>query len=272
MQDTTDTILTLWDGWWTKTKHRSPVTMRNYRIAIRPLLVANPELTLTIVKLWVAEAEGVETRRFRARVARAFCQWASSDDGIAADYEWWKKITLPDVLPPTAQPTVQPAEAKAALLRCGSVRDKAIVAVLWSTGVRVSELCRMRIEDLHLSEGMLRIPSPSKRGMPRLVNLDEAAVKVLVRLLRGDIRTEGPLWNGTKGALTESGVSQLLRRIEAKPAHAWRRGWATEMLRRGVSEVAVMRMGGWKSLAMVARYTTAAGNELAIAEVKRMLA
>ena len=44
-------------------------------------------------------------------------------------------------------------------------------------------------------------------------------------------------------------------------AHAWRRGWAVQALRSGVSETSVRAAAGWSSGAMVARYTRALSGE-----------
>jgi integrase/recombinase XerD len=261
-----EAVLKLWAADW-KLQGRSETTMRNRQYCMRPLLEANDQLTLAVVKIWLAEAAEPETRRFRAVTARAFCKWATAEE--MGDYVWWDKIPVPTVAEKPQQ-TATAAEAKAVLLRCGSVRDKAIVAVLWSSGVRVGELCRMRIEDLLLNEGRVIIPK-SKMGKARTTFLDDRAVKLLIRLVGK--RTEGPVFLGQRGRgagkpLTENGVGQMLRRMGAPEAHAWRRGWATEMLRQGVGEIDVMRLGGWKSLAMVARYTQVAGEELAIANAR----
>ena len=52
-------------------------------------------------------------------------------------------------------------------------------------------------------------------------------------------------------------------------AHAWRRGWAVQALRNGVSETSVKAAAGWSSGEMVARYTRALSGELAIEEFQR---
>ena len=49
----------------------------------------------------------------------------------------------------------------------------------------------------------------------------------------------------------------------------WRRGWAVQALRNGVSETSVRAAAGWSSGAMVARYTRALSGELAVEEFRR---
>lgn len=265
--DNAEALIKLWASDWNLQGH-SARTMRDRTYCIRPLLDAHDELSLAIVKEWLAEAgDREELRRYRAITARSFCKWMTTEE--MADYSWWSRIPLAQVAE-KPQETVQSSEAKAALLRCRSTRDKAIVAVLWSSGMRVGELCRMQIEDLLLAEGRVVIPK-SKSHRPRTTFLDKSAVKLLIRYLGK--RIEGPVFLGERGLgagkpLTEHGVGQMLHRIGAKPPHAWRRGWAIEMLRQGVGEIDVMRMGGWKSLAMVSRYTQTIKEELAIANAR----
>lgn len=262
-----EALINAWAADWKLAGH-SATTHRNRVYCIRPLLEAHDELTLAIVKQWLAEAEHEETRRFRAITVRQFCKWMTAE--MDTDLSWWPKVPVAQV---AAKPelTVTPIEAKAVLLRCGSLRDKAIVAVLWSSGVRVGELCRMRVEDVLLAQGTLVIPK-SKGKRPRTTFLDDRAIKLLIRHIGK--RTEGFVFLAERGRgagnpLTENGVGQMLRRIGAPEAHAWRRGWATEMLRQGMGELDVMRMGGWKGLEIVGRYTQAAGEELAISNARK---
>jgi len=57
--------------------------------------------------------------------------------------------------------------------------------------------------------------------------------------------------------------------MDIPSAHAWRRGWAVQALRSGVSETSVKAVAGWSSGAMVARYTLALSGELAVEEFRR---
>ena len=54
-------------------------------------------------------------------------------------------------------------------------RDRAMVEVLYSCGLRVSELCSLRLSDLFLEEGFLKVEG--KGSKQRLVPISERAVK-----------------------------------------------------------------------------------------------
>ena len=75
---------------------------------------------------------------------------------------------------------------------------------------------------------------------------------------------------GSVTQLTSGGIRSVLRRLNTSPAHAWRRGWAVHALHNGVSEVSVRTIAGWSSGAVVARYTAALSNELAVSEFERL--
>ena len=65
-------------------------------------------------------------------------------------------------------------------------------------------------------------------------------------------------------------IRPSLMRLGVPSAHAWRRGWAVQALRSGVSETSVRAAAGWSSGAMVARYTYALSGELAVDEFKKI--
>ena len=69
--------------------------------------------------------------------------------------------------------------------------------------------------------------------------------------------------------MSGNAIRLRLQRLDAPSAHAWRRGWAVESLRNGVSEASVKAAAGWGSGAMVSRYTTTLAGELAIDEFRK---
>ncbi len=117
------------------------------------------------------------------------------------------------------------------------------------------------MEHLDLVTGILTIPV-SKTGKFRTAPLSPAA-----QLALNDFLKERS--TGSVTQLTSGGIRSVLRRQNAPPAHAWRRGWAVHALRNGVSEVSVRTIAGWSSGAMVARYTAALSNELAVVRFER---
>ena len=213
--------------------------------------------SLTDVKEWLQKAPGASLRRKKAMAVRALGKWC--EEAEINYFEWWKQVPLvtEQVLP---QPTVTEDVYRQVLARCKTPRDKALIEVLWSSGLRRSEIERMKIEHLDFVGGFIVVPT-SKANRPRVVPMSPTAMRALRRLISS--RTDGSVFGMTGNAIRLS-----LTRIGAPSAHAWRRGWAVHALRRGVSETSVKAAAGWRSGAMVSRYTTALSGELAISEFR----
>ena len=69
--------------------------------------------------------------------------------------------------------------------------------------------------------------------------------------------------------MSTNAIRLRLQRLDLPSAHAWRRGWAVQALRNGVSETSVKAAAGWSSGEMVARYTRALSGEIAVEEFQK---
>lgn len=235
----------------------SPTTAGTYARYIRQLTeFTDLPVTLHDVKRWLATSTSSESARARARAVRAFGRWACQNDG--PEWSWWGQVPLAAVRQ-TPQPTASHDDYITALQRTQTLRDRLVIELLWSTGMRVSELARLTRDDVNLEE-RFAVVKQSKSGKPRLVPLSDAAC----RLIRRVNSQSGSVLN-----MTSHAIQLMLRRIGAPSAHAWRRGWAVNSLRSGVSQTSVQAAGGWASGAMVTRYTSAVSGELAISEFRR---
>ena len=233
-------------------------TATDYTKAIRKLVEQYQEPTLSDVKTWIASTTSLVGRRKRGQAVRAVGKWATTN-GYEI-FAWWKSVPLAkEKMHP--QETVSEIDYKLAASTALTARDKALVEVLWSCGLRRSELTKLNAEDVNFAEGFL-IVRTSKTGRPRVAPLSPAA-RHAVRKHLGK-RTKGSLFG-----MTPNAVRLLLQRLNAPSAHAWRRGWAVQALRNGVSETSVRAAAGWSSGAMVARYTRALSGELAVEEFQR---
>lgn len=233
-------------------------TATDYTKALRDLLRAQPEPTLVDVKQWLASTPSTVVRRKRGQAVRAFGKWAAQHSYDI--FPWWTQVPLAKETQ-RPQETAIEADYKAALLGAKTIRDKALIEVLWSCGLRRSEIARLSIEDVNLTEGFLVIRQ-SKTGKPRIAPLSPSARQAVRRLLRG--RSGGSLFG-----MSPNAIRLCLQRLHAPSAHSWRRGWAVQSLRRGVSEASVRAVAGWASGSMVVRYTRMLADELALHEFKR---
>lgn len=149
------------------------------------------------------------------------------------------KVDRPE---PRAIPVVSEAEYKALLHTCRSSfvgrRDAAILGVLWSTGMRRTEVASIQSADVMIETSRLLVPK-SKNREPRVVPLTDDAIRLLSRYLRvrkGHRHADLPdLWIGERGPLTSSAMRLMLDRRSKKAkvkvsAHQFRRALAVRWL------------------------------------------
>ncbi len=230
-------------------------TANDFTKAILQLLATQPEPTLVDVKEWLSATSSPAVRRKRGQAVRAFGKWAQD-----CEYEvfgWWKQVPLARE-PQRPQQTVTEVDYKKALTAASTLRDKALIEVLSSCGLRRSEIARLQVDDVNLGEGFF-IVRTSKTKQPRIAPLSPLARQSIRRLL-------GSRRSGSLFSMTTNAIRLTLRRLDVPSSHAWRRGWAVRALRCGVSETSVRAAAGWSSGAMVARYTRALSGELAVEE------
>jgi integrase/recombinase XerC len=103
-----------------------------------------------------------------------------------------------------------------------AVRDRALFELLYSSGLRVSELTGVRWRDLDPAEGSLRVTG--KGSKTRIVPVGSKALAALAALRRQDSPgPDDPLVRGARGApLTPNGVRVRLKR-RARDQGIWKR-------------------------------------------------
>jgi integrase len=138
----------------------------------------------------------------------------------------------------------------------------AMIRMLIDTGMRRAELAGLTLEDVDLRERMALVVGKGRR--PRGCPFGAKTAQALDRYLRERRKhlESGTkvLWLGPRGAITGSGVAQILERrctIAGVPKvhpHQLRHSFAHEWLLQGGSESDLMRLAGWRSRQMVLRY------------------
>jgi integrase/recombinase XerD len=148
------------------------------------------------------------------------------------------------------------------------LRDRALVEVLYATGLRVSELCHLRLADLRADQGYLQCLG--KGGKQRIVPLGDAAALAVRRYIQDGrttlTRGRPSPWlfvNARGGArLSRIGCWKILKaqgrragiRAHLSP-HVLRHSFATHLLERGADLRAIQAMLGHADLTTTQIYT-----------------
>ena len=149
-----------------------------------------------------------------------------------------------------------------------AARDKAMLEVLYSSGIRVSELVELEMADLDLIEGMLRVQGKGRKD--RLTPIGSQAIKAVQRyfeLRNADARlsqlTSGRVFLNKHGqSLSTRSVrrklDKYLLQVGLDPGispHTLRHSFATHLLNNGADLRSVQELLGHQSLSTTQIYT-----------------
>lgn len=145
-------------------------------------------------------------------------------------------------------------------------RDKAMLEILYATGIRVTELVSLRIEDVNLNSGYIRVKKKSSErhiplGNRSLKCLKEYIEKVRPLLIRTE--EEKTLFINTNGQkMTRQGYWKILKQYKdhAKidkdiTPHTIRHSFAVHMLQNGAEIKTVQELLGHTDVASTMMYT-----------------
>jgi len=158
-----------------------------------------------------------------------------------------------------------------------SVRDLALVEVLYGAGLRVAELCGLDLGDLDLARGELRVLGKGSRE--RVVPLPSAARAALQRYLAEERRGAGPgdpvfvARRSRKGERPRRLGPRDARRILGRRAravgiadrvhpHRLRHSYATHLLDMGADLREIQELLGHRSLSTTQKYTAVSAERL----------
>ena len=148
-----------------------------------------------------------------------------------------------------------------------ALRDRAILEVMYGSGLRVSEALELTLESLRLREGFVRVVGKGDRE--RVVPLTRPSVSAIERYLkdgRGQLATRqdpGRLFlNRRGGPLSRMGLWRILRRHACTAGvekefhpHMLRHSFATHLLEGGADLRAIQEMLGHASVTTTQIYT-----------------
>ncbi len=155
------------------------------------------------------------------------------------------------------------------------IRDKAMLETLYATGLRVSELCSLELQNIHLQEGVIHVIQ-GKGNKDRLVPLGEEAIDHIRHYMQ-DVRptllkkktTSSLFLNMRGGQMTRQGFWQIIKvyafdahiKTPVSP-HVLRHAFATHLLNHGADLRVVQMLLGHADISTTQIYTHIARERL----------
>jgi site-specific recombinase XerD len=218
----------------------------------------------------------------RLAALRAFCGWAKRN-GLITDLPTEGTSDVP--VPKQAPKALEPRALDRVLRRSeqsGNLRDHAILLTLYHTGIRVSELCDLRVGDVETSErkGTLTVRAGKgmkQRTVPLTTDVRKAITRHLAERQRPDPSQYLFISRRTGSRLTAKAVRDIAAKygyqaqVDDAHPHAFRHSFATELLRKGAPLPTVGALLGHESLQSTARYTQPSERDLRAAVEKLAL-
>jgi len=147
------------------------------------------------------------------------------------------------------------------------LRDKAALELLYATGMRVSELAGLNLDDLNFSERLIRVRGKGKKE--RLVPFGKKAEDCLTfyiqsrsQINKGDIEARALFLNYRGERLSSRSVERIVDKYIRLTAlrrkispHSLRHSFASHLLSRGADLRVIQELLGHESLATTQKYT-----------------
>lgn len=230
------------------------------------------DIDLTVMRSWLGSNEALarSTVARRAAAGRVFTAWAHQR-GLM-DLDPGLRLGSPKVQ--RRLPSVLDAGAAEQLMEIAAlaaddadpihIRDRAMIEMLYATGIRVSELCGLDLDDVDRSRNTLRVLG--KGNKERSVPFGKPAERALDAYLkvRSSLKPSGPaLFLGARGGRIDQRavrtvVHSLIAHVSNAPdigPHGLRHSAATHVLEGGADLRTVQELLGHASLATTQLYT-----------------
>lgn len=275
-------------------KQHSPLTVRNYDHYLSRFLawadaheVTSPEqITIDTVRqyrLWLnrisERGESLKriTQNYHVIALRAFLKYLAKRDIATLEAS---KIELGKTEGRTVEflthQEVQRLRQAATGHTVSAIRDRAILEVLFSTGLRVSELTSLDTDQVNTERGEFMVRG--KGDKPRLVFLSREAAEWLETYLSKRVAMK-PLFtrsvalkeepDGEDLRLTPRSIQRIIKKYSAKAGivkditpHTLRHSFATDLLHNGADIRSVQQMLGHASITTTQVYTHVTNQQL----------
>ncbi len=197
------------------------------------------------------------------RAIKAFLKWYWEEEEISTTNPI-SKVKAPKV-PQESIEGISKDEFDKLLYECSSnnflgERDKAILYVLYDTGVRASELCNILLEDINFIDNSILIRQ-GKGRKPRFVFFGKSTKKQIRKYLKFRGLDGTHLFINRSGdSLVYVALRQIVRRLAEKSSlkgtglHDFRRAFTLNCINANIPEITIARLLGHTTTALIGRY------------------
>jgi integrase/recombinase XerC len=278
-------------------RHASPETVRNYASDLRQFQ--------TFMKVEHPGIPMLDPATVHTESIRSYLHWLNRKDekstsmarklsALRSFYRYLQREGMVGLNPadaikmpkqPKHLPRVLSKDDAAALMEFpadqegGSLRDRALLETLYSTGARVSELVGIDLDDLRASEGLVHLRGKGRKE--RIVPIGDVALRAIQAYLDQQrlvktrypttktMRVSLPIFRNSRGGrLTTRSVARIVARYSNRLAggsvspHTLRHSFATHLLDEGADLRSIQEMLGHVSLSTTQKYTHLATDQL----------
>jgi len=209
---------------------------------------------------------------------RSFFHWLVKKKGLAMNpLELIHAPRLPRLVPDAPSVDEVVAVLEAAETSATGERDRAILELLYSTGIRLGELAALAEGDVDFAAGLVKVCGKGRKE--RIVPVGEPALAALRTYLARRARASPaagtdprhtPLFTGRAGRrLSTRSIARVVARAAkasgiGRPLspHKLRHGFATHLLDAGADLRAIQELLGHESLSTTQKYTTVSVSRL----------
>ena len=191
-------------------------------------------------------------KKSKRTALHAFYKWLSGEYDCPnpfLDAHGNECIPVPKI-PDKIQPAMKPEPIKELLGKTASFRDSVIVAMLAESGARGAEIASIKLQDIDLDNGTIRIWGKGRKQRDIIIGNH---TKVLLSAFLGLNGSAKMFHRKVEGdslfGLTGEALGRMIARLRKATgitvtSHAFRRGFASTQMANGVSASDIMRMGG----------------------------
>ena len=238
---------------------RSPKTIAQYERTIKKLFITlqknYTDMTVSDLRYFLAyeKSRGVSNRTLentRVHIS-AFFTWLLDEELI---YKNPCRAILPIKYTKEVKLPFSAIEIDAIRSACKTKKERAIIEFLLASGVRVSELCSMRISDVNFDTLAITVRQ-GKGGKQRTVYINDLASKHLVEYLSTrNVTGDFMFYNKWKQGIDAGGVRHILRVVGSRAGvenvhpHRFRRTFATGLANRGMDIQEIGKLLGHANL------------------------